>query len=144
MAWNTLADGSVRIVAYALDNATFRGNEGELLNLVLNTTDNLSADAEIVLAGGLFAMGNGSEHSAAELSVMMRSEATGICEAHTAEFRVYGEENAVVIECGVDATVSIYAATGKLVLQTAVKAGKNTIALPAGVYVVNNNKVIVK
>lgn len=144
VAWNTLTDGSVRIVAYAMDNAAFRDNEGALLNLVLETTDEVSADAVLTLADGLFATAGGAEHRAADISVMMRSGATGVEKDYAASFRVYGVEDAVVVESSADREVSIYAATGKLVEQTVVKAGKNTIALPAGVYMVNGNKVIVK
>jgi hypothetical protein len=58
--------------------------------------------------------------------------------------RVSGAEGAVVVESAADAVLSIYAMTGQLVQQAEVKAGKSRIALPAGVYVVNNQKVIVK
>ena len=143
VAWNTLSDGTVRVVAYAMDNAAFRENEGALVNLVLQTSDDLSADAVVMLTDGLFVTVNGEEHCATDISVMMRSDATGIDGAYSA-FRLYGVEGAVVVECGAETTVSIYAATGQLVQQKAVKAGKNVIALPAGVYVVNGNKVIVK
>ncbi len=143
VAWNTLTDGSVRIVAYAMDNAAFRDNEGALLNLVLETTDEVSADAVLTLADGLFATAGGAEHRAADVSVMMLSGTTGM-EVCTVAFRAYGAEGAVVVECAADMALSIYAATGALVEQTVVKAGKTSIALPAGVYVVNGNKVIVK
>ena len=143
VAWNTLSDGTVRVVAYAMNNAAFRGNEGTLINLVLKTSDNLSADAVLTLTDGLFATVNGAEHQASDVNVMMRSDATGIDGVYSA-FRVYGVEGAVVVECGAETTVSIYAAAGQLVQQMAVKAGKHVVALPAGVYVINGNKVIVK
>ena len=143
VAWNTLADGSVRIVAYALDNATFRGNEGELLNLVLNTSDKLSADAEIVLTDGLFTMVDGTEHRAADVSVKMRVT-SDIDETYAVSFQAYGVEEGVAIECGADTVVRIYAATGQLVKQTIIEKGKSFISLPAGTYMVNGYKVIVK
>ncbi len=143
VAWNTLTDGLVRIVAYAMDNAAFRDNDGALLNLVLETTGEVSADAVLTLADGLFATAGGAEHRAADVSVMMRAGTTGM-EACIVAFRAYGAEGAVVVECAADTALSIYAATGALVEQTVVKAGKTSIALPAGVYVVNGNKVIVK
>lgn len=144
VAWNTLADGTTRVVAYAMDNASFRGNEGALLNLVLETSDAMSADAMLSITDGLFATVGGAEHGVADVNVMMRSDATYVDGTVAGTFRVYGAEAAVVVECGTDTAVSIYAATGQLVQQTAVKAGKNTITLPAGVYMINGNKVIVK
>lgn len=143
VAWNTLSNGRVRIVAYAMDNVAFRGNEGALLNLVLSTSG-LSGEEVVAFGGGLFATVDGAEHRAADVSVVMRSETTGIDEAHAAAFHVYGVEEAVEVVCNADTVVSIYATTGQLVEQTVVKAGKNVIALPTGMYVINGNKVIVK
>ena len=143
VAWNTLSDGSVRVVAYAMNNATFRGNEGELLNLVLTTTDKLGPDAEIVLTDGLFATVDGAEHRAADVNVQMRVT-SDIDDAYAVSFQAYGVEEGVAIECGVETVVRIYAATGQLVQQTIVEKGKSIISLPAGMYMVNGNKVIVK
>jgi len=144
MAWNTLSDGTIRVVAYAMDNASFNNDGGTLLNLVLNTSNELSADAEVVLTDGLFASVDGLENRAPAVNVLMRSDATYVDGTVAGTFRVYGTEGAVVVECGTDTAVSIYAATGRLVRQATVEAGKSTIILPSGVYVVNGNKVIVK
>ena len=144
IAWNTLADGSVRVVAYAMNNAAFRDNEGSLLNLVLDIEDATDSDAVLTLADGLFATAGGAEHRAADLDVMMRSDATGVDEAYAAAFAAYGVKGAVEVTCGAETVVDIYAVSGQLVCQKAVKAGKTVIALPAGVYMVNGNKVIVK
>ena len=144
IAWNTLADGSVRVVAYAMNNATFRDNEGSLLNLVLDIEDATDSDAVLTLADGLFATAGGAEHRAADLDVMMRSDATDVDEAYAAAFAAYGVKGAVEVTCGAEIVVDIYAVSGQLVCQKAVKAGKTVIALPAGVYMVNGNKVIVK
>ena len=143
VAWNTLSDGKVRIVAYALDNAAFRGNEGALLNLVLTAAGEQPADATITLADGLFATVSGAEHRAEDVSVMMRSEATGV-DALSGAIRVSGAEGAVVVQSAADAAISIYAMTGQLVQQAEVKGGESRIALPAGVYVINGNKITVK
>lgn len=144
VAWNTLSDGTTRIVSYAVDNAAFRDNEGALLNLVLETSDELSADAMLTIEDGLFTTASGAERRAADVDVMMRAETTCIDGAYAASLRSYGMEGAVELISGTDAVVNIYAATGKLMQQTAVKAGKNVVALPAGIYIINGNKVIVK
>lgn len=144
IAWNTLADGSVRVVAYAMNNAAFRDNEGSLLNLVLDIEDATDSDAVLTLADGLFATAGGAEHRAADLDVMMRSDATGVDETYAAAFAAYGVKGAVEVTCGAETVVDIYAVSGQLVCQKAVKAGKTVIALPAGVYMINGNKVIVK
>ena len=144
IAWNTLADGSVRVVAYAMDNAAFRDKEGALLNLVLNTSDALSADAMLAVTDGLFATMGGTEHRAADLDVMMRSHTTNVDEAYAVGFQVYGVKGAIEVACGAETVLSIYAVNGKLVQQVVANAGKTRIELPAGVYVVNGDKIIVK
>ncbi len=144
IAWDRLDDGCVRVVAYALDNAAFRGNEGTLLNLVLDTSAKPSADVAINLTDGLFCSVNGAEHRAPDVNIMLRSGVTGVEETNVTVFRAYGVESAVVVECSADASIVIYAVTGQLVQHTVVKAGKHTITLPAGVYVVNGNKVVVR
>ena len=144
IAWNALDDGRVRVVAYAMDNAAFKGNEGALINLVLNIPDEQSPDAEIRLTEGLFATVSGIEHRAPEVSIKMRNETTDVNEATTAQFRTYGVENAVVVECASDTPVSIYSVTGQLVQYIVAKAGRNVVTLSTGVYVVNGDKVIVK
>ena len=144
IAWNTLADGSVRVVAYAMNNAAFRDNEGSLFNLVLDVEDARDSDVVLTLADGLFATVGGAEHRAADLDVMMRSDATDVDEAYATAFVAYGVKGAVEVACGVETVVDIYSVGGQLVCQEAVKAGKTVIALPAGVYMVNGNKVIVK
>ncbi len=144
VAWNTLSDGTTRVVAYAMDNAAFRGNEGALLNLVLETSDSQPVDAEILLADGLFTTSGGAEHRATDVSIMMRADVTDIEGDYQTSFRTYGKDGAVVVECGADTVVSIYTFTGKLVQQGAVETGKNIIVLPAGIYMVNGRKVIVR
>ena len=143
IAWNTLADGTTRVVAYAMNNATFKGSEGALLNLVLETSDDLAADGMIALKGGLFTTVNGTEDSSADLNVMMRSETTGIRNIYDV-VQVSGTEGAVIVESNDICVVNVYALTGQMVRKVTVREGKNVIDLPEGVYIVNNQRVIVK
>jgi hypothetical protein len=75
---------------------------------------------------------------------MMRADATSLEGACDVPFSVYGVDGAVEVECGATTVVGIYATTGQLVTQPMLEAGRHTIALPTGVYIVNGNKVIVK
>ena len=143
MMWNTMADGRVRIVAYAMNNATFRGNEGVLLNLVFDTSNMQSGEDAIILSDALFAMANSAEHRAADLNVMMRSETTEI-NALQGGIRISGAEGAIVVETATAGEVSIYSLTGQMVQNISVSEGTNRIALPAGMYMVNRQKIIVK
>ena len=142
IAWNKLSDGSVRVVAYALNNATFKGNEGTLLNLVLDVTSGVS-DEELTLTNGFFTTPSGAEDRTSALSVPMRSGTTDLNAVNTS-VRMYGIKGAVVVESVMNQSLDIYSVAGKLIKQVPVMEGKTTIVLPAGVYVINGNKVIVK
>jgi hypothetical protein len=126
-----------------MDNAAFRDTEGALLNLVLESSDKQLADAVLLLTDALFTTAGGAEHRAADISVMMRSDATGINGTYGA-LSIRGVEGAVEVVSNTETIISIYATTGKLVKNETVMMGKNVIALPAGVYVINENKIIVK
>lgn len=144
VAWNTLPDGTVRVVAYAMNNAAFEGNDGTLFNLVLNTSEAQTSIDEVLIADALFATAQGVERRANDVNVPMYAETTGVDEVYTMPIRVCGTEGAVVVTCATQSAISIYAITGQLVQYTIVEAGKHIIALSAGVYVVNGSKVIVK
>lgn len=144
VAWNTLPDGTVRVVAYAMNNAAFEGNDGTLFNLVLENSEAQTSRDEILLADVLFVTTQGVERRANDVNVPMYAETTGVDEVYTMPIRVCGTEGAVVVTCATQSAISIYAITGQLVQYTIVEAGEHVIALPAGVYVVNGSKVIVK
>ena len=142
MTWSTLDNGATRIVAYAMNNATFKDNEDALMYLTLEA--NTVADGAVLsLVDGLFATANGTEDSAAAVSVMMRSETTGL-DGLYGGVRISGAEGAVVVEAAATVSVNIYSLTGRLVQAASVSEGKTAIALPAGMYVVNGKKIIVK
>ena len=98
----------------------------------------------LAVTDGLFATMGGTEHRAADLDVMMRSHTTNVDEVYAVGFQVYGVKGAIEVACGAETVLSIYAVNGKLVQQVVANAGKTRIELPAGVYVVNGDKIIVK
>ena len=56
---------------------------------------------------------------------------------------VYGSKEGIVIESVKAGEAAIYSVSGELVKIAQVKEGRNIIKLPAGVYIINQNKVIV-
>ena len=144
VAWNTLPDGTVRVVAYAMNNAAFEGNEGTLFNLVLENSEAQTSRDEILLADALFVTTQGVERRANDVNVPMYAETTDVDDVCTKPVRVCGTEGAVVVACATQSAISIYAITGQLVQHSIVEVGEHVIVLPAGVYVVNGSKVIVK
>ena len=142
IAWNTLDNGATRIVAYAMNNAEFKDNDGSLMLLTLEA-DAASDGAMLELVDGLFATANGGEDCAADLSVMMRSETTGV-DNLSGVIRASGVEGGVMIESAGIVVVDIYSLTGQLVQSVTVSEGTSVVALPAGIYIVNNQKIIIK
>ena len=143
LSWSTLDNGTTRIVAFAMDNAAFKDNAEALAILTLKAEGALQEGAVINLTDGLFATASGAEDRAEDVALKVEDETTGVGTL-LGGIRVSGAEGAVVVESATDTVLSIYTMTGQLVQQAEVKAGKSLIALPAGVYVVNNQKVIVK
>lgn len=144
VAWNTLSNGMIRIVAYAADNAAFTGNDGDLINLVVKADATLADDAAMTLAKGMFVTVKGAEHTVANARVALRNGTTAIENVDGNSQMVYGIHNAIVIEAAEAAVVDIFAVNGKLVQTVSLTIGKNVINMPAGIYVVNKNKVTVK
>ena len=143
MSWSTLENGATRIVAYAMNNATFRDNDEALMYLTLQPSPMVADDAVLTLVDGRFATVHGGEDHADDAAVMMRSETTSVAQL-SGDVRISGADDAIVVETAAAIVVNIYSLTGQQLKSIAVEAGTNTIALPAGVYVVNGKKVIVK
>ena len=143
MSWSTLENGATRIVAYAMNNATFRDNDEALMYLTLQPSPMVADDAVLTLADGRFATTHGGEDRADDAAVMMRSETTSVAQL-SGEARISGADDAIVVETAAAIVVNIYSLTGQQLKSIAVEAGTSTIAIPAGVYVVNGQKIIVK
>ena len=58
--------------------------------------------------------------------------------------RVEGVEGAIVLHAGCSTHVEIYNTTGQLVTKLYMKSGEKRVALPSGIYIVNQQKVRVK
>ena len=144
VAWNTLDNGKVRVVAYSVDNSGFAGNSGELVTLEVEAAEGASGTVKVenvrmVTSGGVENAINGCG------SIVDINGTTGIATTDSGMFRVYASDGALVVESGKEMQLPVYSANGRLVKMLDVAAGKNVYdALPAGVYVANGIKVILK
>ena len=141
--WNTLSNGMVRVIAYSADNTAFTGNEGNLLNLVVKADETMADNAMMTITKGIFVALDGTEHSVADTSVALRTQTTNMKNIYGA-IKVSGATGAIIVETADATTISVYTVTGQLVQSVSIESGKNIIEVPAGIYVVNNSKVIVK
>ncbi len=57
---------------------------------------------------------------------------------------VYGTQGAIVVKAEKAATVRVYNITGALVASVNAQPGTTTVNLPAGIYVANGTKLIVR
>ena len=70
---------------------------------------------------------------------------SGISSITTSGTSVHGGNGEILISSGKAQTMSVYSLSGQMVKQTNVKAGENiAVSVPAGLYIVNGKKIIVK
>ena len=69
--------------------------------------------------------------------------ATGIASVEVAGMKIIGGKGQVTIEASEAATVAVYALTGAQVRQIELTEGSNIVTLPAGIYIIGNQKVVV-
>ena len=144
LSWNTLSNGKVRIIAYSADNAAFKGNEGDLINLVVKASDMMVENSAMTITKGIFVTTSGAEQTVEDIEVTLRTHATDMEAIYSGAAKVSGTNGAIIVVTDEAAVVDIYTVTGQLVHSATTVAGKNIITVPAGIYVVNNSKVIVK
>jgi len=144
VAWNRLSNGKVRVLAYSADNAALSGNEGSLINLVVKTDAAMVNDAVMTITGGIFVKTNGAEQAVDDINIVMRTKTTDIENVSEGAIKVSGVAGAIIVETDAPVNVDVYTVAGQQIQSVSVVAGKSVITMPAGIYVVNNNKVIVK
>lgn len=115
---NKIGGNTVRVLAYASDNAVFAGNSGDLLLI------DVKGHGNIEMTNALFAEPNGCEHELEE--IIISTDPSGI--------------NDLTVG---NAPVNVYNTAGQLI-RTNVNPETATQGLPAGFYLVGNKKVVVK
>lgn len=69
---------------------------------------------------------------------------SGIQTGRAESLAVYGAQGVVCVSAPEATTVQVYAVTGQLVREAEVERGTTEITLPAGLYIVNGYKVVVR
>jgi hypothetical protein len=64
-------------------------------------------------------------------------------ETEELQFKIYGTKGAVIVRTPEKLDISIYALNGRCMLRRTVEAGEESIPMPAGIYIVNNEKVLI-
>lgn len=140
-SYEMLDMNTYRVVVYSNDNATISGSDDVLVSLDANATSVVEEDARAFEIVNAYAVdGNNDEVRFNDLKIAF-SQATGISGVY-ATYSVNGGDCITVTSLEPQEIV-VYSVDGRLVRKVRVNSGTTIIALPAGVYVVNGEKVLV-
>ena len=114
LVYSKESDNQYRVLVYSLNNSSFNGNDGELLNIKTSGKGNVSIDDIIFVTSGIKTRNFSS--------IGYGEGTTGIEKVETSE------------------TMDIYSIDGRLIR----KQATNTNGLSKGIYIVNGKKCVVK
>ena len=130
-----------RIVVYADDETVFGNSDNVILSFDVNATSVVEEDARLFEIVNAYAVDNNNEEVRFDDVKIAFSQTTGITDVYDT-FSVKGGDCIKVTALEAQ-EIAIYSVDGRLVRNVRVNAGTTRIALPAGVYVVDGEKVMV-
>lgn len=130
-----------RVVAYTEDNSTFTTGDDVVANINMMTTTVIDENLRKIDICNAYAVNKANDEVRMNDASMLFNESTGI-EGIYATVSVKGGE-CVVITALEAQTMSIYSVDGRLVRKVNVTEGTTRVALPAGLYIVDGEKVLV-
>ena len=145
LMWSEVADGIIRIIAFATNNSVIDGNEGELLSLTLRA-DNQFAGGEISVSETLFVTRGMTAHNLENIAV--RVSAPSKLASNRESCRIYTTASTIVIDSPVAQEVRVSSLDG-VVKTVALQPGRNEIPMQQqGIYIVvvgyEAKKVVIK
>ena len=140
-AYEMLDMNTYRVVVYSEDNELFSGSDDVIVNLDANATSVIEEDACAIEIVNAYAVDNNNDEVRFGDARIAFSQSTGVSDVY-ATFSVKGGECMAVTSLEAQ-EIAVYSVDGRLVRKVRVNAGTTRIALPAGVYVVNGEKVLV-
>ena len=140
-AYEMLDMNTYRVVVYSEDNELFSGSDDVIVNLDANATSVIEEDACAIEIVNAYAVDNNNDEVRFGDARIAFSQSTGVSDVY-ATFSVKGGECMTVTSLEAQ-EIAVYSVDGRLVRKVHVNAGTTRIALPAGVYVVNGEKVLV-
>ena len=112
-----------------------------ILSLNANATSVIEEDACAIEIVNAYAVDNNNEEVRFDDARIAFSQSTGISDVY-ATFSVKGGDSIKVTALEAQ-EIAVYSVDGRLVRKVRVNAGTTRIAVPAGMYVVNGEKVLV-
>lgn len=143
----TLPDGTVRFIAYNMQNADIKGNDGAIITLVVKASQALAPSDAIEVSHTVLATAS-DESFFAPVTVARVGNTTGVADVSQSAAKVYSQAGRVVIESAEATTAQLIAING-ISINLAVEAGHNEYEAPAqGVYIVRiagkSHKLVVR
>lgn len=143
----TLPDGTVRFIAYNMQNADIKGNDGAIITLVVKASQALAPNDAIEVSHTVLATAS-DESFFAPVTVARVGNTTGVADVSQNAAKVYSQAGRVVIESTEATTAQLIAING-ISINLAVEAGHNEYEAPAqGVYIVRiagkSHKLVVR
>lgn len=143
----TLPDGTVRFIAYNMQNADIKGNDGAIITLVVKASQALAPSDAIEVSHTVLATAS-DESFFAPVTVARVGNTTGVTDVSQSAAKVYSQAGRVVIESAEATTAQLIAING-ISINLAVEAGHNEYEAPTqGVYIVRiagkSHKLVVR
>ena len=130
-----------RVIVYSEDNEMFGDGEDVLVSITASATSVIEEDDCVIEILNAYAVdGNNDEVRFADARIHF-NQTTGIAGVY-ADYSVKGGD-CITFTALEAQEVAVYGVDGRLVCKQNVKAGTTHIQLPAGVYIVNGEKVVV-
>ena len=133
VTWSNVGDNKVRVVAYSLNNAAFKGATGELLTLDVQAANGVSGT--VAVDNIRMVTANGVENAISGCGTTIDGNGTTGIVASSADAAVKVNGSGVVIVGATNSSVKVYSADGALVEKIDSYAGEEII-LDKGVYIV--------
>ena len=130
-----------RVIAYSNENAIIDGSDDVVLNIKASAYSVIEDDARAIEIVNAYAVDGNNEEVRFDDARIAFSQSTGISDAY-ATFSVKGGDCITVTVLDAQ-EIAVHSVDGRLVCKKQLKAGTTRISVPAGVYVVCGEKVVV-
>lgn len=144
IATNLQPDGALRVVAFSSKNSTFTGNDGALMILPVVASENLPGGTlEMSVKNNLF-VSNNVEYEFDDITVKINDATNVENVAINSGFDIYAIGRTLYVNSPKATQLQLVAIDGRTMMLDIVE-GRNTYNIDnAGVYIIDNKKIIIK
>ena len=140
-SYEMLDMNTYRVIAYSEDNELFGNSDDVVVSIAASATSVLEEDDCVIEILNAYAVDGNNDEVRFDDARILFNQTTGISDVY-ADYSVKGGD-CITFTALEAQEVVVYGVDGRQVCKQSVKAGTTRIQLPAGVYVVNGEKVVV-